>query len=180
LWRRIQHPVGYTGLLNLSSITFVGIGGYVAMVIALPPPGNSGMQYILGLDGRFPSLFWWRWWCARCWAQSSVHRTEPRPRLLPGDRDVLRRRDRCIRLVSTYIPLFDGKQRPLWPQPPFSNVVGLANYNDLYLGLCVVILAIVFLFAERCARVPSGGRCERSEKIMMRRRRLGATCGSCS
>ena len=63
---------GYTGLLNLSSITFVGIGGYVAMVVALPPPGTVVCNTSWDWDGRFLSLFLWRWSCARCWAQSSA------------------------------------------------------------------------------------------------------------
>ena len=59
-------------------------------------------------------------------------------------------------VVSTYIPLFDGNSGLYGLNPPFSNVVGLAYYNDLYLGLCVVVLAVVFLFAERIRRSPFG------------------------
>ncbi len=147
---------GYTGLLNLSSITFVGIGGYVAMVIALPPPGNSGMQYILGLGWPFPIAVLVA--MVVCAVLGAILGAIALNRVRAYYLAIV---TFCVaeivhQVVSTYIPLFDGNSGLYGLNPPFSNVVGLANYNDLYLGLCVVILAIVFLFAERLRKSPFG------------------------
>ena len=55
-------------------------------------------------------------------------------------------------LVSNYIPLFNGNSGLFGLDPPFLNVFGPAYNNDLYLAFCVVVLAVVFLFAERLRR----------------------------
>jgi branched-chain amino acid transport system permease protein len=50
--------LGYTGLVNLMSITCVAIGGYTTLVLCLPPASQTGVNiqyndYILGLNMPF-------------------------------------------------------------------------------------------------------------------------------
>jgi branched-chain amino acid transport system permease protein len=140
---------GYTGLLNLSSITYVGIGGYVAMVVALPPAGTLGAHYILGLGLPFPIAVVAA--IAVCAVLGTVVGAVALNRVRAYYLAIV---TFCIaeiihQLVSNYIPLFNGNTGLYGLDPPFLNVFGPAYNNDLYLGLCVIVLIAVFLFAER-------------------------------
>lgn len=147
---------GYAGMVNLMSITCLAIGGYVTMVLVLPPSGQTQNAYVLGLNWPFPlgvlggmvaaGLFW----------------------LLIGAIALRRVRAHYFAIVTFAVAemthAFVGNFKPLFNGPtglsglplPFVDLVGFVNYNYFYLGISVVALAIVLVFAEYVRRRPFG------------------------
>ena len=145
---------GYAGLVNLMTITFVAVGGYVTMVLCLPPASYS--PYILGLQQPFAVGV------AGGMVVSGVLG------LIVGAIALSRIRafyfaivtfcvaEIAYQVVSADKPLFGGSDGVVGLPSPYIDLVGVANYGYFYFGLCLAALAIVFIFAEYLRRRPFG------------------------
>ncbi len=150
---------GYAGILDFMYITFVAVGGYVSSLLTMTPaqPG-MGETYILGLNWPFiPSLI------VGGLAASLLA-------LLVGLVSLNRLRSDYFAIVTVAAGLIlwtiAGNDTPLvngWdgisgiPQP-FANALNLDinSYGFFFFGLCVVILILVYIFAQRLYRSPFG------------------------
>jgi branched-chain amino acid transport system permease protein len=147
--------VGYAGMVNLMAIPCVAIGGYVTMVLALPPSQGSRIQYILGLNWPFPLAVAGGIGAASLFA------------LLVGSIALRRLRAYyfaivtfCVaeilhQFVEFYKPLFNGSEGIFGLLPPLPGGLS-SNFNLYYLALCLVVLAVVFGLVEVLRRGPFG------------------------
>ena len=150
---------GYTGILDFMYIAFVAVGGYVTAQLGLPPSQPaSGETYILGLNWPFfPALL-------------SGGLAAALLALVAGLLLLRRLRSDYFSIVTVAISLIlwtiAGNATPLvngWdgitgvPQP-LADVLNLDpnGYGLFYLGLCSVILILVYLFAQRLYTSPFG------------------------
>ena len=150
---------GYTGILDFMYIAFVAVGGYVTSLLMMPAalPG-SGFQYILGLNWPFIPALLVGGLAAALLA------------LIVGLLSLNRLRSDYFAIVTVAVSLvlytIAGNDTPLvngWdgisgiPQP-FQDTLNLdySSYQFFFLGLCVVILIIVYIFSERLYRSPFG------------------------
>src|SRR5579863_8685117 len=150
---------GYTGILDFMYIAFVAVGGYVTSLLMMPPalPG-SGLQYVLGLNWPFiPALL------VGGLAAAFLA-------LIVGLLSLNRLRSDYFAIVTVAVSLvlytIAGNNTPLvngWdgiagiPQP-FQDILNLdyQTYQFFFLGMCIVILIIVYIFSERLYRSPFG------------------------
>ena len=150
---------GYTGILDFMYIAFVAVGGYVTSLLMMPPalPG-SGFQYVLGLNWPFiPALL------VGGLASAVLA-------LIVGLLALNRLRSDYFAIVTVAVSLvlytIAGNNTPLvngWdgisgvPQP-FQDVLNLdySTYQFFFLGLCILILIIVYIFSERLYHSPFG------------------------
>jgi branched-chain amino acid transport system permease protein len=147
---------GYAGMVNLMSITCLAVGGYTTLVLMLPPAGQTQDTYILGLNLPFPLAVVGGIIAAGLFG------------LIVGAIALRRVRAHYFAIVTFAVAemahQFIGNFKPLFNGPtgvsalslPFVDVVGFENFNYFYLGISVVILAVVFLFAEFIRRRPLG------------------------
>jgi branched-chain amino acid transport system permease protein len=148
---------GYTGIVNLAIIAFVGIGGYMSAVTTLPP-APTGQQYILGL--RLPFLVGCVVAVVAVGCLAGLVGGVALSRIKVTYLAIV---TLCVgaiifQIVSADTPLFNGEYG-IYPIPqPFIKVVpgGSQYYNYFYLGLCLVVLGLVYLFAERIRVSPLG------------------------
>jgi branched-chain amino acid transport system permease protein len=150
---------GYTGILDFMYIAFVAVGGYVTSLLMLQPSQPAfGETYVLGLNWPFiPALL------VGGLASALLA-------FIVGILALNRLRSDYFAIVTVSIGLvlytIAGNATPLvngWdgisgiPQP-FQDALNLdANsYGFFFLGLCVVILIIVYVFSERLYRSPFG------------------------
>ncbi len=150
---------GYTGILDFMYIAFVAVGGYVTSLLMMPPalPG-SGFQYVLGLNWPFIPALLVGGLAAALLA------------LIVGLLALNRLRSDYFAIVTVAVSLvlytIAGNNTPLvngWdgisgiPQP-FQNTLNLDynTYQFFFLGLCLVILIIVYIFSERLYHSPFG------------------------
>ena len=150
---------GYTGILDFMYIAFVAVGGYVTAQLGLPPSQPAmGETYVLGFNWSFfPSLV-------------TGGLTAAFLALIVGLLSLRHLRSDYFSIVTVSISLIlwtiAGNATPLvngWdgitgvPQP-FADVLNLDlnSYGLFYLGLCSVILLLVYLFAERLYASPFG------------------------
>lgn len=150
---------GYTGILDFMYIAFVAVGGYVTSLLMLQPSQPAfGETYLLGLNWPFiPALL------AGGLAAALLA-------FIVGMLALNRLRSDYFAIVTVAIGLvlytIAGNDTPLvngWdgisgiPQP-FQDALNLdANsYGFFFLGLCIVILIIVYIFSERLYRSPFG------------------------
>ena len=150
---------GYTGILDFMYIAFVAVGGYVTAQLGLPPAQPAlGATYVLGLNWSFfPALL------GGALAAALLA-------LVTGLLSLRRLRSDYFSIVTVAISLIlwtvAGNATPLvngWdgitgvPQP-LADVLNLDSngYGLFYLGLCSVILILVYLFAERLYSSPFG------------------------
>jgi branched-chain amino acid transport system permease protein len=162
---------GYAGILDFMYIAFVAVGGYVSSLLMMPPatPG-MGETYILGLNWPFIPAIIAGGLCASLLA------------LLVGLVSLNRLRSDYFAIVTVAAGLIlwtiAGNDTPLvngWdgisgiPQP-FANALNLDinSYGFFFLGLCLVILILVYIFAERLYRSPFGRalRCVREDELV--------------
>jgi branched-chain amino acid transport system permease protein len=147
--------VGYAGMVNLMAIPCVAIGGYITMVLALPPSQGSRIQYILGLNWPFPLAVLGGAAAASLFA------------LLVGSIALRRLRAYyfaivtfCVaeilhQFVEYYKPLFNGSEGIFGLLPPLPG--GLStNFNLYYLLVCLAVLALVYGLVEMLRRRPFG------------------------
>src|SRR5579863_10257380 len=150
---------GYTGILDCMYIAFVAVGGYVTSLLMMPPalPG-SGLQYVLGLNWPFiPALL------VGGLAAAFLA-------LIVGLLSLNRLRSDYFAIVTVAVGLvlytIAGNDTPLvngWdgisgiPQP-FQEVLNVdyGTYQFFFLGMCIVVLIIVYIFSERLYRSPFG------------------------
>jgi branched-chain amino acid transport system permease protein len=147
---------GYAGMVNLMSITCLAVGGYTTLVLMLPPAGQTQDTYILGLNLPFPVAV------VGGMAAAGLYG------LIVGAIALRRVRAHYFAIVTFAVAemthQFIGNFKPLFNGPtgvsglslPFVDLVGFENFNYFYLGISVVMLAIVFLFAEFIRRRPFG------------------------
>ncbi len=150
---------GLTGILNFMYIAFVAVGGYVSSLLAMAPAQvGMGETYILGLNWPFlPSLL------VGGLAAALLA-------FIVGLLSLNRLRSDYFAIVTVAAGLvlwtIAGNDTSLvngWdgisgiPQP-FADVlnVDVNTYGFFYLGLCLVILIIVYLFCERLHHSPFG------------------------
>ena len=150
---------GYTGILDFMYIAFVAVGGYVTSLLMMPPalPG-SGFQYVLGLNWPFLPALLVGGLAAALLA------------LIVGLLSLNRLRSDYFAIVTVAVSLvlytIAGNNTPLvngWdgisgiPQP-FQNTLNLDynTYQFFFLGMCIVILIIVYIFSERLYHSPFG------------------------
>src|ERR1700736_5498652 len=150
---------GYTGILDFMYIAFVAVGGYVTAQLGLPPAQPAlGETYILGLNWSFFPALLGGGLAAMLLA------------LVVGLLSLHRLRNDYFSIVTVAISLIlwtvAGNAKTLvngWdgitgvPQP-LADVLNLDpnGYGLFYLGLCSVILILVYLFAQRLYRSPFG------------------------
>lgn len=151
---------GYTGILNFMYIAFVAVGGYVSSLLVLPPaqPAVMGEFYVLGLNWPFiPALL------AGGVAASALA-------LIVGLLSLNRLRSDYFAIVTVAIGLVlwtvAGNDTPLvngWdgisgiPQPFFNTLnVDINTYGFFFLGLCIIVLILVYIFCERVYYSPFG------------------------
>ena len=150
---------GYTGILDFMYIAFVAIGGYVTAQLGLPPAQSAlGETYMLGFNWSFfPSLL-----CGGLTAALLA--------LGVGLLSLRNLRSDYFSIVTVAIswilwtiagnatPLANGWDGISGVPQPFADVLNLDinNYGLFYLGLCCVILLLVYLFAERLYASPFG------------------------
>jgi branched-chain amino acid transport system permease protein len=149
---------GYAGLVNLSSITFVGVGASISAVVTLPPSPGGGDTYILGL--QLPFLV----------AVGAAMLSSALLSLAIGVVALSRVRAHyfaivtfCIaeivhQIVGAETGLFNGFYGLYGIPQPFVAVIpgGPTVYTYFYLGLAILALVISFWFAERLRRSPFG------------------------
>lgn len=149
---------GLAGLVNLSSITFVGLGASVSAVFTLPTSPDPGDTYILGL--QMPFLV----------AVGAAMLSAAVLSLVIGAIALSRVRAHYFAIVTFCVAeilhqivgatkwLFNGFYGLYGIPQPFVNLVpgGAANYGYFYLGLCFLALTLAFLFTERLRRSPFG------------------------
>ena len=150
---------GYTGILDFMYIAFVAVGGYVTSLLMMPAaqPG-SGFQYVLGLNWPFIPALLVGGLAAAVLA------------LVVGLLTMNRLRSDYFAIVTVAVSLvlytIAGNATPLvngWdgisaiPQP-FQDTLNLDynSYQFFFLGICVVILIIVYIFSERLYHSPFG------------------------
>lgn len=150
---------GYTGILDFMYIAFVAVGGYVTALLMLPPSQPAFQEfYVLGLNWPFiPAII------AGGLASSLLA-------FIMGLLSLNRLRSDYFAIVTVAASLvlytIAGNDTALvngWdgisgiPQP-FQNALGLDynSYQVFFLGLCIVVLILTFLFSERLRRSPFG------------------------
>lgn len=150
---------GYAGILNFMYIAFVAVGGYVTSLLTMSPtfPG-MGETYILGLNWPFIPAFLVGGLAAALFA------------FIVGLLSLNRLRSDYFAIVTISIALvlwtIAGNDTPLvngWdgisgiPQP-FADALNLDinTYGFVFLGLCIVVLVLVYIFCERLYRSPFG------------------------
>lgn len=150
---------GWTGMLNLTQISFVAIGAYMSGVVTLHHPQYASESYVLGLGLPFPIAVLVGMASAALLA------------LLIGAVALRRLRPdffaiftlsvglMLFQTISQETSLFDGQIGLLGlPQPFVGTLSSLTprQYTIFYLGLCVVVLIAVYLLAERLYHSPFG------------------------
>jgi branched-chain amino acid transport system permease protein len=151
---------GYTGILNFAYITFFAIGGYTAAVTTLGPAGRDipGIHYILGLSAPFLIALAFAaiaaglggvvigWIALRRLRSDYLAITVFCASLVVYD------------FVNNFGPLFNGTDGIAGVPAPFNGVLqlDLNTYTFFYIGLTGVIMAILFVVAQRLHRSPLG------------------------
>jgi ABC-type branched-subunit amino acid transport system permease subunit len=148
--------LGYAGMVNLMAITCIALGGYTAMVLMLPPPGQGVGHYMLGLGLPFPLA------ALGAMAVAGVFG------LAAGAVALRRMRAHyfaivtfCIaemahQFVINYTGLFNGASGLYGLAPPFGTYFSASGYPYFYLALSLVVFAAVFLFVEYLRKRPFG------------------------
>lgn len=147
---------GYAGMVNLMSITCVAVGGYVTMVLVLPPAGQTQDAYILGLNWPFPLGVLGGMAAAGLFGLVVGALALRRVRAHYFAIVTFAVAEMTHQFVGDFKPLFNGPTGLSGLSLPFVDVVGFENYNYFYLGLSVAVLALVVLFAEYIRRRPFG------------------------
>ncbi len=148
---------GFTGILDFMYIAFVAVGGYISSLMMMAPaqPG-MGETYILGLNWPFiPSLL------VGGLAAALLA-------FIVGLLALNRLRSDYFAIVTVSVSLvlwtIAGNDTPLvngWdgisgiPQP-FADSFDPSIYGFVFLIICIIILAIVYIFSERLYRSPFG------------------------
>ncbi|HLJ33267.1 MAG TPA: branched-chain amino acid ABC transporter permease [Ktedonobacteraceae bacterium] len=150
---------GYTGILDFMYIAFVAVGGYVTSLLMLQPSQPAlGETYVLGLNWPFIPAILVGGLAAALLA------------FIVGILSLNRLRSDYFAIVTVAVGLvlytIAGNDTPLvngWdglsaiPQP-FQDALNLDynTYQFFFLGMCIVILILVYIFSERLYRSPFG------------------------
>lgn len=151
---------GYAGLINLSIITSLGVGGYVSAVFTMTPAAASGgtQQYVLGL--QMPFLVGAAAGMGAAAALGLVLGAIALNRIRATYLAIV---TLCVgeiihQFVGAYTPLFNGFYGLYTIPQPFLEIVpgGQKYYDFFYLGMCLIALGAVYLVAERLRKSPFG------------------------
>lgn len=150
---------GYTGILDFMYIAFVAVGGYVTSLLMLQPSQPAfGETYALGLNWPFiPALL------GGGLASALLA-------FIVGILALNRLRSDYFAIVTVsiglvlytiagnYTPLVNGWDGISGIPQPFQDALNLDynSYGFFFLGLCIVILILVYIFSERLYRSPFG------------------------
>lgn len=150
---------GWSGDLDLSVFGFIALGAYTAAVFTvgpsnLDPPNN----YILGL--HMPFLVGLLAAMVVCGIFAVIVGTIAL-RSLRGDYFAITTLATTLILyavISQFTPLFDGYTGVFAIPQPFESFLNLDPkvYNYFFLGLCVVIVAIIYVVLQRLFKSPFG------------------------
>lgn len=150
---------GLGGQLDLGYYLFVALGAYVDGVLTLPAAGTQpGVHYILGLGLPFVVGFLG---AGLVTGLLSLAIGAVALRNLRAEYFAIVTVATTIigyTTISQYTPLFNGYNGLYGASQPFEGVLNLGPqaYQTFYFGLCVVILAAVFVILELIRRSPFG------------------------
>lgn len=150
---------GLGGQLDLGYYLFVALGAYVDGVLTLPAAGTQpGVHYILGLGLPFVVGFLG---AGLVTGLLSLAIGAVALRNLRAEYFAIVTVATTIigyTTISQYTPLFNGYNGLYGASQPFESVLNLGPqaYQTFYFGLCVVILAAVFVILELIRRSPFG------------------------
>ena len=153
--------LGYSGLVNLMSITCVAIGGYITMVFVLPPSMAAGAftssaAYVLGLN--LPFIVGVLAGAAAAGIFGFVVSAIALRRLRVYYFGIL---TFCVadvtwNFVGQFKPLFNGPDGLAGLPIPFGSLFGYDGFNIVWLVICCAVLALVFILLEYLRRRPFG------------------------
>ncbi len=150
---------GLGGELDLGYYLFVALGAYVDGVLTLPAASTQpGVHYILGLNLPFVVGFLG---AGIVTGLLSLAIGSVALRNLRAEYFAIVTVATTIigyTVISQYTPLFNGYNGLYGASQPFEGVLHLGPqpYQTFYFGLCVVILAAVFVILELIRRSPFG------------------------
>src|SRR5229473_2603425 len=150
---------GLGGELDLGYYLFVALGAYVDGVLTLPAASTQpGVHYILGLNLPFVVGFLG---AGIVTGVLSLAIGSVALRNLRAEYFAIVTVATTIigyTVISQYTPLFNGYNGLYGASQPFEGVLHLGPqpYQTFYFGLCVVILAAVFVILELIRRSPFG------------------------
>jgi ABC-type branched-subunit amino acid transport system permease subunit len=151
---------GWAGLLNLSFIGFVGLGGYISSFFTLPPSSNPEAPYWFGLQKPF--LLGVAAAMIVCGALALAIGAVALRKLRTDYFAIV---TLCFytmlyQVVGTFTPFAGGFVGIYGIPQPFSSalgtVVGIDYYPEFFLGLCLVILIGLYFFCQHLQRSPFG------------------------
>ena len=150
---------GWTGLLDLAPFLYIAVGAYVYSVIVGPPPnGGPSVHWILGL--QLPFVF----------GSLGAIVAAGVCGLILGGIALRRLRDdyfsittvvatlTVYAIIAQFVPLFNGYTGVYGvPQPLVKELnLSASAYQVFFLGLCAVVLLIVYVVMERIFKSPYG------------------------
>lgn len=149
---------GLAGLLDLSYIAFAALGAYIFSVMTLGPPTPPLTEYVLGLNA--PTLIGL---AAAMVAAGLLALVIGAVALRNLRADYFAIVTLCtaailMQFVSQYQALFNGVEGVFGVPQPFAEQLNLdpTTYTYVFLAMCVVVLIVVYLFAERLQHSPMG------------------------
>jgi branched-chain amino acid transport system permease protein len=153
--------LGYSGLVNLMSITCVAIGGYVTMVFVLPPSMAAGAftsssAYILGLNLPFIVGILAGTLVAGLFGFLVSAIALRRLRVYYFGILTFCMANVTWNFVGQFKPLFNGPDGLAGLSLPTGSLFGYDDFNLVWLGVCCAVLALVFVFVEYIRRRPFG------------------------
>ncbi|HUZ69286.1 MAG TPA: branched-chain amino acid ABC transporter permease [Candidatus Saccharimonadales bacterium] len=150
---------GWTGMLNLTYITFVAVGAYVSAGLDVGPPIYAGQQtYILSLSLPFPVAALGGTLAAG--AAGALIGAIALRRLRADYFAIVTLSLGLVvyQVVAQNLGLFGGQVGMFGIPQPFANNLPFSpeEYTFFYLGLCLFALACVYLLARHLYRSPFG------------------------
>jgi branched-chain amino acid transport system permease protein len=150
---------GWAGLLNLSFIGFVGLGGYISSFFTLPPSSNPEAPYWFGLQKPFLLGV-----AAAMIVCGLVALALGAVALRKLRTDYFAIVTLCFytmlyQVVGTFTPFAGGFVGIYGVPQPFSSVLGTVGndyYPEFFLALCLVILVALYFFCQHLQRSPFG------------------------
>ncbi|MHB8189854.1 MAG: branched-chain amino acid ABC transporter permease [Ferrimicrobium sp.] len=150
---------GYTGILDFTVITFMAIGGYFAGVASLSHDlAGSGIYYILGLSLPWPIAMLFG--AVASGLLGYVVGLVALRRLRSDYLAIVTLAAGSIvyGIVGNNTKLFDGFEGLVGVPQPFAGVFNLNpnQYSLLFLGFAAVVMAVLWLLANRLYNSPLG------------------------
>lgn len=151
---------GYTGILDFAYITFLAAGAYFAGVSALPRPGGTDQEYILGLSWPFPLTLALGAVVAGLLGIAVGGTILSRWNLRSDYLGIVTVAfgTICYDLVGNLTSLFNGWFGLRGIPQPLNRLLNLNPnaYTVFFLGLCVAIMLVLWFVANRIYHSPLG------------------------